>query len=140
MITEVERLTKDDFIAPRPRGELAEPVYPAVALAADEGPVSIGMRLVVDIDGKVSDVFPSILAVSTPTRFLAEFHAAIAAAVAQWRFKPGEIRHFTSVTNKEGTYRSMTGSEPTEWALHVAFTFKTTGVAPISTVNSAPRK
>jgi hypothetical protein len=139
-ISSQELLTKDEYVPPRPLGELKEPAYPAAALAAREGPVTVGMRLVVDLEGRVTDLSPSVLTLTTPTQFTAEFRAAIEAAVAQWRFRPAEVRHFTTRTNSEGTYRSMTGSEPTEWALHVAFTFNTTGVVPMATVNSAAKK
>ncbi len=131
---EVKRLpTDDEFVAPRAIGRLAEPVYPAVALAAGAGPVTLGLRLVVDTEGKVTDVSQSLLAFSTPTPWAAEFRAAAEAAVAQWRFRPAELRHFTTVTNAQGTYRSMTDSEKTEWALHVAFTFNATGGTVVET-------
>lgn len=125
--------TKDEFVAPRAIGQLAEPVYPAVALAAGAGPVSLGLRLVVDTEGRVTDVSQSVLTFSTPTPWSAEFRAAAEAAVAQWRFRPAEVRHFTTVTNAQGTYRSMTDSEKTEWALHVAFTFNATGGKVVET-------
>jgi len=124
---------KDEFVAPRAIGRLAEPVYPAVALAAGAGPVSLSLRLVVDTEGKVAEVSQSMLAFSTPTPWAAEFRAAAEAAVAQWRFRPAEVRHFTTVTNAQGTYRSMTDSEKTEWALHVVFTFNATGGTGVET-------
>lgn len=137
----VEKANIDDqYVAPRPIGDLPEPVYPAAALAANEGPVSIGMRLVVDTEGRVTDISPSMLTLSLPSRFSAEFRAAIETAVAAWRFRPAEIRHFTAVTNKDGTYRSLTGTEKTEWALHVVFRFNITGAVPMTTVNSSARK
>jgi hypothetical protein len=132
--------TDDQFVPPRPVGELKEPVYPAAPLAAREGPVSIGMRLVVDTEGRVTDLAPSFLTLTSPTRFETEFRSAIEAAVAEWRFRPAEVRHFTVRTNREGSYRSMTGSETTEWALHVVFRFNTAGAVPMTTVDSAVRK
>lgn len=125
-----EMPTSDVWVEPRPIGTMAEPVYPAAALAAKAGPVAMGVRIVVDVEGRVREVSSSVLSWSTPTPWAAEFRAAIEAAVAQWRFRPGEVRHFTTVTNDKGSYRSMTGSEKTEWALHVAFTFNTTGQVP----------
>jgi hypothetical protein len=125
--------TADEFVAPRAIGKLAEPVYPAVALATRAGPVSLGLRLVVDTEGRVTDVSQSMLAFSTPTPWSAEFRAAAEDAVAQWRFRPAELRHFTMVTNAQGTYRSMTASEKTEWALHVVFTFNATGGTVVET-------
>ena len=128
-----ERLTKDEWVPPRAMGKLAEPVYPVAALAGGAGPVVMSVRLVVDTEGTVAEVGPSGRAWSTPTPWAAEFRAAIDAAVGQWRFRPAEVRHFTTVTNAQGTYRSMTGSEPTEWALHVAFSFKVSGGVVVET-------
>ena len=128
-----ETLAKDEWVAPRAVGKLAEPIYPAAALAAGAGPVTMGMRVVVDAEGRVADVGPSMRAWSTPTPWAAEFRAAIEAAVAQWRFRPAEVRHFTTVTNAAGSYRSMTGREKTEWALHVTFSFKAEGGAVVET-------
>ena len=129
----------DLYVPPRPEGSLATPVYPAVALAAKEGPVTMGVRIVVGVDGRVSEVGRSLLAFSTPTRFDAEFLAAVESAVAQWSFRPAEVRHFQAVTNREGTYRSMTGSEKTEWALHVAFAFNATGGVETTTVKTGAK-
>ncbi len=128
-----ETLGKDEWVPPRALGKLAEPVYPAAAWAAGAGPVTMGMRVLVDAAGKVADVGPSVRAWSTPTPWAAEFRAAIEAAVAQWRFRPAEVRHCTTVTNAEGSYRSMTGSEKTEWALHVTFSFKVSGGTVVET-------
>lgn len=139
-MSDKELMTKDDYLPPRAIGTLTEAVYPPAALAAHEGPVSIGIRLVVDVEGRVSDVSSSMLAVSTPTAFAGEFRAAIEAAVAQWRFKPAEVRHFTTVTNAAGTYRSLIGSEKTEWALHVSFSFNAAGVVPVVTKASAAKE
>lgn len=135
-ITAGEALAKDEYVAPRAVGALATPVYPAEALAAGEGPVTLAVRLVVGTEGRVTEVGRSVLAWSTPTRFDGAFFGAVEAAVRQWRFRPAEIRHFTTVTNGAGTYRSLAGSELTEWALHVTFTFDATGgvvTAPVRT-------
>lgn len=93
----------------------------------------MAVRLVVDVEGRATELSQSVLVWSTPTVWSEELRAAIEAAVVRWRFRPGEVRHFATVTNAQGTYRSMTGSEPTEWALHVAFTFNTTGAAVVET-------
>ncbi|MCX6954228.1 MAG: hypothetical protein NTV51_18920 [Verrucomicrobia bacterium] len=138
-IAAVEPLAKDEWVPPRALETLARPVYPADALAAKEGPVTVGVRIVVGVEGRVTEVGQSLLTFSTPTRFDAEFRAAVEAAVAQWKFRPAEVRHFTTVTNKEGTYRSMTGSEKTEWALHVAFAFNATGGVETTTVRTGAK-
>lgn len=135
-----EATANEELIAPRALGKLAEPVYPAAALAAGAGPVTMGMRVVVDAEGKVGEVGPSVRAWSTPTPWAAEFRAAIEAAVAQWRFHPAEVRHFTTVTNAQGTYRSVTGVEKTEWALHVTFSFRVSGGVGVETQAAAKGK
>ncbi len=135
-----ETTAQEEWLPPRAVGKLAEPVYPAAALAAGAGPVTMGMRVVVDAEGKVTEVAPSVRAWSTPTPWAAEFHAAIEATVAQWRFRPAEVRHFTTVTNAEGTYRSVTGVEKTEWALHVTFSFSVRGGVVVETQAAAKGK
>jgi hypothetical protein len=132
-----ELLTKDEFVPPRALGVLEEPGYPAAALAARVGPVSLGLRLVVDETGKVSDISSSGLIFSLPAPLEGEFRAAIETAVRQWRFRPAEVRHFTTVTNNAGTYRSLAGTETTEWALHVMFRFDAVSPAPVEVRASA---
>ncbi len=106
---------------------LAKPVYPPVALAAHAGMATVGVRLVVDTAGRVSEVRPSLAILSMPSPFAAEFRAAVEAAVAQWRFRPAEIRQLELVRDPGGDFNRVTSREKIEWAFDVEFTFNATG-------------
>src|SRR6185369_10500300 len=80
--TPVAKLPTEQVINPSPILPLAEPIYPAAALAA---------HATIDPAGRVSDVRESLLSLSMPSAFAAEFRAAVDAAVRQWRFRPGEV-------------------------------------------------
>jgi outer membrane biosynthesis protein TonB len=107
---------------------LATPVYPVAALKAGAGEVIVGVRITVDADGRVSDVGTSLAALSTPSPFAAEFRAAVEVAVAQWRFRPGEVRHLETVHGPDGDYQRMTSRENVAGTFDVEFTFNATGV------------
>jgi len=118
----------DYFTDARPIEPLAMPVYPARALAAKAGRTMIGVRITVDATGRVSDVGPSILAVSIPTRFDEDFQAAVRAAVRQWRFRPAQSYH-VEVTKTAGGEPDIqvTRRENAETYFDVSFTFTAAG-------------
>lgn len=107
---------------------LVLPIYPAKALAAKAGMTVVGVHVTVDQDGHVTDIGPSLLAVSIPTKFDAEFQAAVRAAVSLWRFSPAQVYH-TEVVNPPGgePYQRVTDRQNTEAAFDLAFTFTATG-------------
>ena len=107
---------------------LATPVYPPAALAARAGKVLVAVRITVDANGRVSDVGTSLAGMSTPTPFAADFRAAVEAAVAQWRFRPGEVRHLETVHDPDGDYQRMTSRENIAGTFDVEFTFNASGV------------
>jgi hypothetical protein len=103
---------------------LATPVYPAVALAAR---ATVGVRVIVDVTGRVAETRPSLAIVSLPSPFAAEFQAAVEAAVTQWRFRPAEIRHLELVKDPGGDFQRVASREKIEWAFDVEFAFNATG-------------
>ena len=111
----------------QPIWPLARPAYPATALAAHAGFATVGVCITVDTAGRVSDVGPSPVCLSTPSPFAAEFRAAVEAAVAQWRFRPAEIRHFEIVKHPDGDYLHLKSREVAEWKFDVSFTFNANG-------------
>jgi hypothetical protein len=118
----------DMFVDAMPIGTLASPDYPAAALAAHAGLVNVGVRITVDVGGRVSNVAPSLVALSIPNRFSRDFEAAVEAAVGQWRFKPAKIRHFEEAPDGEsGTYTRVAREEKIETDFDVAFTFTAAG-------------
>jgi hypothetical protein len=111
----------------QPIWPLAKPVYPAAALAAHAGFATVGVCITVDTEGRVSDVGPSPFCLSTPSPFAAEFRSAVEAAVAQWRFRPAEIRRFEIVKHPDGDYLHLKSREVAEWRFDVSFTFNANG-------------
>jgi hypothetical protein len=82
----------------------------------------------VDVDGVVTDIRPSLLAVSiAPPAFVAEFREAVELAVRQWRFKPARLERIETVTREGKTYPLWAGSENVEAEFDLAFTFTTSG-------------
>jgi hypothetical protein len=111
----------------QPIWPLAKPEYPATALAAHAGLATVGVCITVDTEGRVSDVGLSPFCLSTPSPFAAEFRASVEAAVARWRFRPAEIRHFEIVKHPDGDYLHLKSRETVEWKYDVSFTFNAKG-------------
>lgn len=106
---------------------LATPVYPAAALAARAGMATVGVRIVVDATGAVSEVRPSFAILSMPSPFAAEFREAVETAVTQWRFHPAEMRQLELVNDPGGDFKRVVKREKIAWAFDVEFAFKATG-------------
>lgn len=108
---------------------LATPVYPRAALGRVRVPMMVGVRISVDGTGRVAHVGGSLVAFSSGGEFAEEFRAAVEAAMAQWQFKPAEIRHLVPQTGKSGRggYWQVTRVQPTDDAFDVAFIFSTKG-------------
>lgn len=118
----------EHYIEAEPVTPLAMPIYPPHALAAKAGLVTIGVKISVDTDGRVSDVSPSMLTFSTPTRYSDEFDEAVRVAVIQWRFHPAQrytMRIFR--TEEGGGPPRELHRENTETYFDLAFTFAASG-------------
>lgn len=119
----------DVRVAAEPILPLATPVFPAAALGRLRVPALIGVRLTVDERGWVTGVAPSLKVVTMPGPYLAEFQAAVEAAVREWQFRPAEQRHL--VPGRGGPmqedYWVVTRAEKIEAVFDVAFTFTTSG-------------
>ncbi|HVS54319.1 MAG TPA: hypothetical protein VHD62_18330 [Opitutaceae bacterium] len=116
------------LVPPEPIEPLATPVYPSIARGATSLIMMVGVRITVGPDGRVADIAPSFVAMSTPGPFAAEFRQAVDAAVRQWRFLPAEIRHLEPAKTREGQpIWNVTRTEKTEAPLDVMFTFSPSG-------------
>lgn len=119
----------DVLVTAEPVLPLVKPVFPAAALGRLRVPALIGVRITVDERGWVTDVAPSLKALTMPGPFVAEFQAAVKEAVAQWRFTPAEKRHL--VPGRGGPmkddYWVVTRAEKTSAVFDVAFTFSGSG-------------
>lgn len=121
-------ILEEHYVEAEPIPPLATPVYPAHALAAHAGLVTIGVKISVDIDGRVSHVSPSLLTFSTPTRYSEEFEEAVRVAVMRWRFNPAQrytLRIFR--TEEGGGPPREIHRENTETYFDLAFTFTASG-------------
>jgi hypothetical protein len=105
----------------------AMPVYPTKALQAKAGHNIVGVRIIVDPTGRVSEIRMSLLALSTPGPFAEEFRSAVEAAVRQWQFTPARAEYFEIVHEGDSTYNRVTGSENVETEFDLAFSFSTDG-------------
>lgn len=125
----IAREPVDVKVKAEPVEPLASPVYPRAALGRVGLPVTVGVRINVDANGRVSHVGASLVAFSTGGEFGEEFRGAVEAAVAQWRFRPAEWRHMVPRTGGAGLgeYWQITRKQAVEDACDVAFTFSTRG-------------
>lgn len=118
-----EQVTPAEPILP-----LTKPVYPQIPRAQRPPFAQVGVRLEIDVQGRVSEVKPSLYTFSTPGPFAAAFQAAVEAAVNQWRFSPAVLHRFALETGAGGGQVSTwKGSDPIEWSVDVAFTFNGDG-------------
>ena len=120
---------KDIYSPATPIGSLATPIYPPAALVAHAGRVRVQLQVTIGVDGRVTNVGPSLAGVPFYGPFTAQFQAAAEAAVAQWRFEPAEVRHLEPRDAEGTTIWSVTQSEKREMTTEVAFTFTETGGA-----------
>ena len=125
MVEPVSRANYRDAQAIHP---LVMPVYPPRALAARAGAAAIGVRVTVDSSGAVTDIRPSMLAVSvTPPGFADDFRAAVEVAVRQWKFAPARVLYLERRTEGEFTHDWVTRTEMIEAEFDLAFTFTPAG-------------
>ncbi|HTL69175.1 MAG TPA: hypothetical protein VL200_16030, partial [Lacunisphaera sp.] len=111
------------------KGEPILPVYPARALAAKAGSAQVGVHLVIDSQGRVSDVRPSMVAVTiAPPEFAEDFRQAVETAVRQWRFVPARAQYIETVQGSGGfSYDRVARTEDVEAEVDLAFTFTANG-------------
>lgn len=104
------------------------PVYPVRALAAKAGAAQVGVRIVVGVDGAVTDIRPSLMALTiAPAGFAADFEGAVRDAVRQWKFHPARVEHTETVTTDGFTYQRVTSTELIEAEFDLSFTFTPSG-------------
>ena len=107
---------------------LVMPVYPPAALAARAGAATVGVRVTVDANGAVTEVSPSMLAVTiTPPEFAEAFREAVEVAVRQWKFAPARVLQLERRTEGEYTFDWVAHTEMIEAEFDLAFTFTPSG-------------
>jgi hypothetical protein len=122
--TTAPRVPSDTVIPAEPILPLATPVYPLAAYSKHTAPITVGVRVTIDAEGRVAEVRPSLRVFSSAGPLAPEFERAVEEALAQWRFRPAEARHLVPKTDSVGReYWQVTRAEKTTWSLDVAFTF-----------------
>lgn len=126
--TSDEPLVEDHFVDAQPIPPLTLPVYPKNVSTVKAGLVTIGVRVNVDTDGRVTSVGPSMLTFSTPTPYIKEFEAAVRTAVMTWRFEPA-YRYSLRVlrTVEGGGTPQESRREKAETYFDLSFTFTSGG-------------
>lgn len=115
---------REAFLAGKP----VLPIYPPRALKERAGSAQVGVRVTIDSAGTVTDVSPSLFAVSVvPAAFAEEFKQAVDTAVRQWKFRPASIEYVETVSGGGITYERVTRSEKLETTLDLSFTFTANG-------------
>jgi len=116
-----------DYRAAVPMKNQPLPVYPTRALKAKAGAATVGVKVTVDAEGKVTDVGPSLLVFNTPGPYAEDFMAAVKQAVGQWRFHPAQIFYLERVEAPGVSYNRVSRSEKVEAQVDLAFSFTASG-------------
>lgn len=126
--TPEEPLVKDRFVDANPILPLSIPVFPKSVPITKAGLVTIGVRVNIDTNGRVTSVGPSMLTFSSPTPYANEFEAAVRTAVMTWRFEPAyrySLRVFR--TYEGGGAPKEIRREKMETYFDLSFTFTASG-------------
>ncbi|HEX3728648.1 MAG TPA: hypothetical protein VHV47_02505 [Opitutaceae bacterium] len=114
----------DAFVDAKPIEPLAMPRYPARALAARAGAVTVRADLTISVDGTATAVAPDPLDLSGLSQYRQDFFDAIRAAVQSWRFEPAAIERLEPSASGQPV---VTGITPQERAYVVEFKFSESG-------------
>ncbi len=107
---------------------LAVPVYPSISVDGRGRLVRVGVGLVIDQTGRVTEVKPSMVYLSTPHPEAKTFFDAVKTAVEKWKFIPAQSVKIEQATGDDGgTWWRAGRSEPVETSGEVLFTFTATG-------------
>lgn len=114
--------------APLPLANLEVPEYPPRPLEARAGAATVGVRFVVNIEGKVVDITRSPLVPSSAGPYEDDFRAAAEAAVRGWNFRPAWVAEFEDGPDRDGDgkadYRVATSIENVPVYLDVRIDFE----------------
>ncbi len=117
----------DYFVEAKPLEPLSMPLYPPKALSGKAGLVTVGVRMMIDAEGQVVDVGPSLLTFSTPSRYSEEFQNAVRTAVMRWRFRPAQRSKARPNPTGAGGPAEELHWENTETYFDLTFTFTSSG-------------
>lgn len=117
----------EEFVQARPLPPIMQPVYPPQALKAKAGRAVVGVRVMVDEKGRVTDIGPSLLTFSTFGPYAGAFRGAVESAVWQWRFAPAELLQVERVQKDGSAYQRVIRRQAVSTQIDLAFTFTESG-------------
>lgn len=117
----------EDFVQARPLPPIIQPIYPPKALKAKSGRAVVGVRVIVDEAGRVTDIGPSLLTFSTFGPYAEDFRGAVESAVRQWRFVPAELLQNERVEKDGSAYQRVIRRQAVSTQIDLAFTFTESG-------------
>jgi hypothetical protein len=112
---------------PRAKGALTMPIYPEAALKNKFGAAKVAVRIVVGVEGKVTEISDSPLMTSSQGPFASEFRAATEEAIRNWSFEPAEIHTLEDGKDLDGDgkpdYKTIIATQkvPVYFDLHFNF-------------------
>jgi hypothetical protein len=104
--------------------DLAKPVYPADALAANAGVRFVTVTVSFDENGKATDASPSLRGFSVADKYADEFLAAVKAAVMLWKVTPPHNIYYRREADGQRTYFR---TEALATSMDIKFTFEASG-------------
>jgi hypothetical protein len=125
---DAEHSRYEQFMPPRPIGELASPEYPERALAAGYGPVSLAVRVNIGTEGQVTGIsdIPGKPEENGP--YASDFRQAVESAVHTWKFNPAELNRFEDGNDIDGDgkpdYQRLVSTEKVPVYFDVRFDFE----------------
>jgi hypothetical protein len=113
--------------------DLAKPVYPATALAANAGVRFVTVTVTFDENGNATDAFPGLGGFSVADQYADEFLAAVKAAVMLWKITPPHNVYYRREADGQRTYLR---TEALGTSLDIKFTFEASGQVKSDTSRS----
>jgi hypothetical protein len=115
----------ESFLVPIEDDANASPRYPDALLARQLPAQAVCVRVAVGEEGKVMSSAPVVQAPECPApgEVDAAFFAAVAAAVAQWRYEPGLRCVFPDARTKDNTFGSCGGYTEVPEAVSLTYRF-----------------
>jgi hypothetical protein len=104
--------------------DLAKPVYPTDALAANTGTRFVTVTVSFDENGKVTDAVPSLRGFSTADKYAEDFLSAVKAAVLLWKITPPHNVHYRRGPDGQRMY---VRTEALASSMDIKFTFEPSG-------------
>lgn len=123
-----EHPKNQQFMPPRPIGEMASPVYPERALASGYGSVSLTVRVNIGSEGQVTGIsnIPGKPQPAGP--YASDFREVVESAVRSWKFYPAELNQFDDGNDIDGDgkpdYQRLVSSEKMPVYFDVRFDFE----------------